>query len=86
MWIVGTPSVIGGIAIGLTLLQIHWVLFFVPFLVSDILFQLIYKKAFISAYTKECGPPKKLFYIKAVIIQLLVVGVVLAVYLNLTSA
>ncbi len=85
MWLVGIPSVLGGSVIGLTLMEIHWSLFFISFLVADIIFQVIYRRAYISACVRNNGQPSRSFYIKAVFVQVPIVLLVVGLYLVLTS-
>lgn len=85
MWLVGTPSVLGGIVIGLTLLEIHWSLFFLAFLAADIIFQVVYRRAYISACARNGAQPGRPFYLKAVLVQVPIVLLVVGLYLFLTN-
>lgn len=80
MWLVGTPSVLGGAAIGLTLIQFHWFLFLPAFLVADLAFQFTYSRVYRAAFVRNGSPPPREFYLKAVLVQLPIVAGVLGTY------
>lgn len=80
-WLVGTPSVLCGLFIGITLLQIHWALSLLVILVTDYTFQYVYNIAYRNEHKRYGFQPGSAFYFKAVLVQLPIVAIVIVMYL-----
>ena len=85
MWLVGTPSVLSGVFIGLTLLEKHWLLSLLVILVVDYSFQYAYSIAYHKEYDRLGSQPGSAFYAKAVLLQMPIVVIVIGVYLVITT-